>query len=327
MIGRREFITLLGGAAVAWPLAARTQEVPTVGYLNLGSAMPDELSAFHKGLAELGFVEGRNIAIEYRWANNESNRLPELAADLVRRRVALIAAFGGASAFAAKAATATIPVVFLAGADPIEAGPITSLSRPGGNVTGINSMNIGAGLGVKRLGLLHELVPQAMRFGVLVQSDVPTSALHSYVAEAQAAAAEIGRPLEILSAGSNREIDAAFASLPQKRIDALMVSPAYLFNNRRIQLALSGMRYRVPMIFPDRRDVEVGGLMSYGPNWTDMNREVGIYVGRILKGAKPGELPVQQPTKFVFVINTQTARLMGVDVPVALMATADEVIE
>ena len=188
-------------------------------------------------------------------------------------------------------------------------------------------MNIGAGLGVKRLGLLHELVPQAMRFGLLVQSDVPTSARQLYVAEAQAAAAEIGRPLEILSAGSNREIDAAFASLPQKRIDALMVSPAYLFNNRRIQLALSGMRYRVPMIFPDRRDVEVGGLMSYGPDWTDLNREVGVYVGRILKGAKPGELPVQQPTKFAFIINAQTARLMGVDVPVALMATADEVIE
>jgi len=171
------------------------------------------------------------------------------------------------------------------------------------------------------------LVPQAMRFGVLVQPDVPTSSLRLDVAEAQAGAAAIGMPLEIVSAGSNHEIDAVFASLSQKRIDALMVSPAYLFNNRRIQLALSGMRYRVPMIFPDRRDVEVGGLMSYGPNWTDMNREVGIYVGRILKGAKPGELPVQQPTKFVFVINTQTARLMGVDVPVALMATADEVIE
>jgi putative ABC transport system substrate-binding protein len=319
-------MTLLGGAAAS-PLAARAQETPTIGYLNLSSTAQDELSAFQKGLSESGFVEGRNLAIEYRWANNESSRLPELAADLVRRRVAVIAAFGTSSALAAKAATAAIPIVFLAGSDAVEAGLVASLSRPGGNATGINSMNVGLGLGLKRIGLLHEMVPKAMRFGVLVQSNVPTSAVELNVAEAQAATQAIGRPLEILSAGSNREIDAAFASLPQKRIDALMVSPAYLFNNRRIQLALSGMRYGVPMIFPDRRDAEVGGLMSYGPNWTDMNREIGIYVGRILTGVKPGELPVQQPTKFAFVINAQTARLMGIDVPLALIATADEVIE
>jgi putative ABC transport system substrate-binding protein len=308
-------------------MVARAQPMPVVGYLNLGSATPDEVSAFHKGLGELAFVEGRNITIESRWANNQSNRLPELAADLVRRRVAIIAAFGGSSALAAKAATATIPIVFLAGADAVEAGLVASLSRPGGNVTGINSMNIGAGLGLKRFELLHELVPQAMRFGVLVQSNVPTSAVQSNVAEAQAAAAAIGRPLEVLSAGTNREIDAAFASLLRNRVDALMVSPAYLFNNRRIQLAMSGVRYGVPMIFPDRRDAEVGGLMSYGPDWMDLNRQVGIYVGRILKGEKPDELPVQQPTKFTFVVNAQTARLIGIEVPAVLLATADEVIE
>jgi putative tryptophan/tyrosine transport system substrate-binding protein len=290
---RRELITLIGCAA-AWPLTARAQEMSTVGYLNLSSAAQDELSAFQKGLAESGFVEGRNLAIEYRWASNESSRLPELAADLIRRRVAVIAAFGSSSALAAKAATSTIPIVFLAGSDAVEAGLVASLSRPGGNATGINSMNVGLGLGLKRIGLLHEMVPQALRFGVLVQSNVPTSGLQLNVAEAQAAAAAIGRPLEILSAGNNREIDVAFASVPQKRIDALMVSPAYLFNNRRIQLALSGMRYGLPMIFPDRRDAEVGGLMSYGPNWTSMNRDVGLYVGRVLKGAKPSELPVLQ---------------------------------
>jgi putative tryptophan/tyrosine transport system substrate-binding protein len=317
---RREFIAGLGGAA-AWPLIARTQQMPMVGYLNLGAAMPDELIAFHKGLGELGFIEGRNIAVEYRWANNESNRLAELVANLVRRRAAIIAAFGVASALAAKAATATIPVVFLAGADAVEAGLVASLSRPGGNITGINAMNVGAGLGLKRLGLLHELVPQAMRFGVLVQSNQVNAV------EAQAAAGAIERPLEVLSAGNSREIDAVFASLAQKRVDALMVSPTYLFNNRRIQLAMSGVRYQVPMIFPDRRDAEVGGLMSYGPDWTDLNRQVGIYVGRILKGEKPDELPVQQPTKFTFVVNAQTARLIGIEVPATLLATADEVIE
>jgi putative tryptophan/tyrosine transport system substrate-binding protein len=325
---RREFIALLGGAA-AWPLAARAQQsaVPVIGYLNGGSARSDELTAFRNGLAELGFVESRNVAIEYRWANNESNRLGELTADLARRRVAVIAAFGGSSALAAKAATATIPIVFLAGADAVEAGLVASLSRPEANVTGINSMNIGTGLGLKRLGLLHELVPQAKRFGVLVQSDVLSSALEMNVADARTAAAAIGRPLEVLSAGTNRDIDAAFASLPQKQVDALMVSPSYLFNNRRIELAMSGVKYGVPMIFPDRRDAEVGGLMSYGPNWTDLNRQVGVYAGRILKGEKPGDLPVVQPTKFEFVINAQTARLIGVEVPPSLLAIADEVIE
>jgi putative ABC transport system substrate-binding protein len=325
---RRDFIAGLGGA-VAWPVMVRAQQpaLPLVGYLNVGSARSDELGAFQLGLAELGFVEHRNVAVEYRWAHNESSRLPELVADLIRRHVVIIAAFGGSSALAAKAATAAIPIVFLAGADAVEAGLVASLSRPGGNITGINSMNVGAGLGLKRFGLLHELAPQAMRFGVLVQSDVPTSALQLNVAEAQAAAAAIGRPLEVLSAGTNHEIDATFASLAQRRVDALMVSPAYLFNNRRVQLAMSGVRYGVPMIFPDRRDAEVGGLMSYGPDWTDLNRQVGIYVGRILKGEKPGELPVQQPTKFTFIVNAQTARLISIEVPPALLAVADEVIE
>ena len=323
---RRTFIAGLGSAA-AWPAVARAQQqaVPVVGYLHLSRLRQDELSAFQKGLSELGFVEHRNVAIEYRWADDEYTRLPELAADLVRRRVAVIAAFG--TALAAKAATATIPVVFLTGVDALETGMVASLSRPGGNVTGINSMNTGVGLGIKRLGLLHELVPRAMRFGLLVQSNISSSSLQLTVAEVQRAAASIGRPLEILSANTNREIDAAFASLAQKRVDAVMVAPTYLFNNRRIQLAMSGVRYAVPMIFPERRDAEVGGLMSYGPDWTELNRQVGIYVGRILKGDKPGELPVQQPTKFEFIINAQTARLMGIEVPATLLATANEVIE
>jgi putative ABC transport system substrate-binding protein len=329
MSSRREFITLLGGAAATWPLAARAQQptLPVVGYLNGGSPRQDELGAFHKGLGELGFVERRNVTLEYRWADNEHSRLPDLASDLLRHGVTIIAAFGSGATLAAKAATATIPVVFLTGADAVEGGVVTNLSRPGGNVTGISSMNVGVGLGLKRLGLLHELVPRVMRFGVLVQSNLSSSVLRLTVAEAQEAAAAIGRPLEVLSAGTNREIDAVFASLAQKQVDAVMVSPTYLFNDRRIQLAMSGVRYGVPMIFPDRRDAEIGGLMSYGPDYTGLNRQVGVYIGRILKGEKPGELPVQQPTKFEMIINARTARLMGIEVPATLLATADEVIE
>jgi putative ABC transport system substrate-binding protein len=243
--------------------------MPVIGYLNTGGAAhPDELTAFHKGLGEFGYVEGRNLAVEYRWANNDVSRLPELAADLVRRRVAVIAALQISSALAAKAATSTIPVVFLAGGDAIEAGLVTALSRPGGNVTGINSMNIGLGLGGKRLGLLRALLPQATRFGLIVQSNVLTA--QSTIEETRAAAAAIGQMLEVFSANTNREIEAAFADLVQKRVEALIVSPSTLFNDRRAQIAMSAARYTMPTIFPDRRDAEVGGLMSYGPNWTDL---------------------------------------------------------
>ena len=261
---RREFIAGLGGAAV-WPLAAKAQRParPVVGYLNLGSSRTDELGAFHKGLSELGYVEGRDVAIEYRWANNDFSRASELAVDLVRRRVAVIAAFGASAALAAKSATSTIPVIFLTGSDAVQSGLVNSLSRPGGNITGINSMNAGLGLGAKRLGFLHELLPQALRFGLLVQSD----AVFLAVEEAQVAAAALRTSLEVLAAGTSREIEAVFASLPQKRVDALMVAPTYLFNDRRVQLTMSAVRYAVPTIFPDRRDAEFGGLMSYGPSW------------------------------------------------------------
>jgi putative tryptophan/tyrosine transport system substrate-binding protein len=340
-IARRQFIAGLGGAA-AWPLAAGAQQraMPVIGYLHLGSPRPDELGAFHKGLSELGYVEGRDVAVEYRWANNENSRLPELVADLIRRRVAVISAFGVSAALRAKSATTTIPVVFLAGADAVQVGLVRSLSRPGGNITGINSMNAGLGLGAKRLGLLHELLPQAMRFGILVAlPSLPSSvtvqldldeqlpAFQSIIEEVQVAAAALGRPLEVLPANTSREIEAVFATLTQKRVDALMVTPSYLFDDRRVQLAMSAVRYAMPTIFPERRDAEFGGLMSYGPNWVDLNRQTGVYVGRILKGEKPADLPVLQPTKFEFVINTQTARLIGLDVPPILLALADEVIQ
>jgi putative ABC transport system substrate-binding protein len=323
---RREFIMLLGAVA-AWPTAARAQQaaMPVIGYFNSGGPHPDELAAFHRGLSELGYVDGRNVTVEYRWAYNEVGRLSELAADLVRRRVTVVAAPSLTAALAAKAATSTIPIVFLVGGDAVEGGLVTTLSRPGGNVTGINSMNTGSGMGAKRLGLLHELLPQATRFGVLVQSN--TAAFQSNVEEARVAAAAIGVPLEVFSAGTNREIEAAFAGLVQKHVDGLMVSPSSLFNDRRVQLATFAARYTIPTIFPDRRDTEVGGLMSYGPDWTDLNRQVGIYAGRILKGERPGDLPIMQPTKIPFIINVQTARLIGIDVPPLLLAIADEVIE
>jgi putative ABC transport system substrate-binding protein len=328
-INRRETITLLGGATAAWPVLARAQQraMPVIGYLNFGSSRPDDLGAFHKGLSELGYVEGRDVAVEYRFANDEYSRLPELAADLIRRRVAVIAAFGISAALTAKSATTTVPVVFLAGADAVQVGLVKSLSRPGGNVTGINSMNAGLGLGTKRLGLLRELLPRAMRFGVLVHPGLPSSAFDLTVEEAQVAATALGKSLEVLHAGTSRDIKAVFASLTQKRVDALMVIAHYLFMDRRVQLTMSAVRYAVPTIFPDRRDAEFGGLMSYGPSWIDLNRQVGMYAGRILKGEKPGDLPVVQPTKFEFIINTQTARLIGVELPPSLLAIADEVIE
>jgi putative ABC transport system substrate-binding protein len=325
---RRQFIAGLGSAA-AWPLVARGQQaaVPVIGYvnLNLGSSRPDELSAFHRGLSELGYVEGRNVTVEYRWANLDVHRLPELAADLVRHRVAVIAAFGTSTALTVKAATTTLPIVFLAGGDAVQVGLVKTLSRPGGNATGINSMNAGLGLGAKRLELLHQLLPQSARIGVLAEPSLPS--FQSNVEEAQAAAASLGRSLEVLTAGTKREIEAVFASLAQKRVDALMITPTYLFNDRRVQLTTSAVHYSIPTIFPDRRDTEFGGLMSYGPDWTDLNRQVGVYVGRILKGASPADLPVVQPTKFTFIINVQTARLIGIDVPNTLLVSADEVIE
>jgi putative ABC transport system substrate-binding protein len=325
---RRSFITLLGTSAAvsAWPLAARAQQtaMPVIGFLGTGSPETTNIAEFRKGLSETGFIEGRDVAIDFRWAHNELDRLPELAADLVSRRVGVIAIQSGTlAALAAKAATTTIPVVFATGADPVQSGLVASLNRPGGNVTGISSM--AAELLAKRLGLLHELLPGAARFGLL--ADPNASAFASTTRNVQAAAAAIGRQIEVLTASTNREIDAAFAGLVQKRIDALLVSPDTLFYNRRVQLATLVAHYRVPASYSRREYAEAGGLMSYGASFTDRDRQFGIYTGRILKGEKPADLPVMRPTKFEFVINLQTARLLGIEVPPTLLAIADEVIE
>jgi putative tryptophan/tyrosine transport system substrate-binding protein len=325
---RREFIAGLGGAA-AWPLSVRGQQppVPTIGYLFAGSRarnpIPAEL-AFRKGLSEMGFVEGQNVAIEYRWAEDQYDRLAVLAAELVSRRVAVIYAGGGSiAATAAKAATTTIPIIFNFAEDPVQAGVVASFNRPEGNVTGISFM--ATQLMAKRLGLLHELVPAATRFAVLVNPGSPLTA--SVIAEAQVAALTIGRRIEVFTASDIREIDMAFASIEQKRTDALLIWGSVLFALRLTQLATLAARHALPTIHYTREFVEAGGLMSYGSSIADSQRQAGIYVGRILKGEKPADLPVVQSTKFEFVINLQTARLLGIDVPPTLLAIADEVIE
>ena len=327
MMRRRQLIALLGGAA-AWPLAARAQQpgLPVIGYLYIGSPEPvaNRLAAFRNGLSETGFIEGRNLDIEYRWARNEPERLPELAADLVRRRVAVIAALGSTpAALAAKAATSTIPIVFAFGGDPVQYGLVANLNRPGGNVTGLT--DIANDLLAKLLGLMQELVPQAVRFGVLVNPSNPVSA--SIIAEAQQAASFISRPVEVLTASSNGDIDVAFAGLAQRRIDALVIAPDALFTNRVSQLATLATYYRVPASFWTREYPQLGGLMSYGANVNDRDRQAGIYVGRILKGEKPSDLPVMRPTKLELIINLHTARTLGLTVPPNLLAIADEVIE
>jgi ABC-type uncharacterized transport system substrate-binding protein len=324
---RREFITLLGGAAVAWPLAARAQQppMPVIGFLS-SSALVDRaryLTAFRQGLREPGFVEGQNVAIEYRWAQDQADRLPDLAADLVRRQVTVIAAHDTPSSIVAKAATTTIPIVFASGGDPVKLGLVASLNRPGGNVTGVTFVT--AELGAKQLGLLHELQPGAVRVGVLVD---PNFALtQSFVSDVQAAALSIGKQIEVLEAPTGRDIDTAFARLAQKPIDALLVGPGPLLDNRRLQLATLAAYHRVPAIYPLRVFAEAGGLMSYGTSITDAYRQAGVYTGRILKGEKPADLPVMQSIKFEFVINLNTARAFGLTFPPGLLAIADEVIE
>ena len=326
---RREFITVLGGAAATWPLAARAQQLamPVVGFLYPGAP---ELStgivaAFRKGLGETGFVEGRNVAVEFRFAYNDNARLPELAADLVRRRVAVIVTPGSTPAsLAAKAATATIPIVFSIGPDPVEIGLVASLNRPGGNVTGISSMT--AQVGAKRLAFLHELLPGAVRLAILVNPNSPP-VTQATVKDVETAAAAVGRQIEILAAGSPRDIDAAFASLEQKRVEGLLVNPDPFFDNRRVQLVTLAAHQRLPTIYPFREHVEIGGLMSYGSSATERDRQVGVYAGRILKGEAPGNLPVVRAAKFELVINLQTARALRLDVPATLLAQADEVIE
>jgi putative ABC transport system substrate-binding protein len=322
---RRELVTLLGVAAVAWPLAARAQQ-PVVGYLYSGAPETSAymVEAFRNGLSEQGFSEGRNVAIEYRWANHEPERLPELAADLVRRRVAVIVAPGtSAGVLAAKAATTTIPIVFRTGGDPIELGLVASLNRPGGNVTGVNAMSLETV--AKRLGLLHDLLPRAARFAVLFNPNDPNAG--QYLKDLQGAAAAIGRQVEFFGASNIREIDVAFAGLAQKRPDALLVVSQGLLNNRRVQIVTQATRHGLPAIYPNREFAEIGGLMSYGASGTDQFRLTGVYTARVLKGEKPADMPVLRASKFDLVINLQTAKVLGIEIPTSLLAAADEVIE
>jgi putative ABC transport system substrate-binding protein len=326
---RRDFITLLGGAAATWPIAARAQQpgMPVVGLLDPTSpdAYADLSRAFRQGLKEAGYVEGENLAIVYRFADNQIDRLPELATELVHRQVAVIAVTGGPpSVLAIKAATTTIPIVFGIAQDPVGLGLVASLGRPGGNLTGISFLN--TELAAKRLELLRELVPAATRMAVLVN---PTNAANvaTTLRELETAARAIGVQIQILNASTSQEIDAAFATLARERPDALFVSPDAFFRSRRVHLALSAMRHAVPSTYALRDYAEAGGLMSYGASLTDAYRQVGIYTGRILKGAKPADLPVMQSSKFELVINHQTARMLGLTVPPTLLAAADEVIE
>jgi len=327
MIKRRQFFTLLGGA-VALPLAARAQQpaMLVVGFLHSGSPEPNanRVAAFRKGLSEAGYVEGQNVAIEFRWATGRDDQLPDLAADLIRRRVAVIATLGSTpAALAAKAATTSIPIIFLVGSDPVALGLVDSLNRPGGNATGVNFQL--AELVTKRLGILREIAPGSNRFVALVNPN--TAFTDAVVKDLQSSGSALGLPIEILPASTGREIDAAFAKLVQKPGGALLVGPDAVFTNRRAQIVTLAARHAVAAIYGTRDFAEIGGLMSYGPDLVDAYQQSGIYVGRVLKGEKPAVLPVVQPTKFELVVNLNTARALGLEIPQSLLPLADEVIE
>ncbi len=326
---RREFITLLGGTALAWPFSARAQQpgLPVVGFIS--GASPDafarEGTAFRKGLNEAGAIEGQNMTVEYHWLEGQYDRLPVLVADLVRRKVAVIASLGNVSAtLAAKAATSTIPIVFSVPADPVRLGLVTSLARPGGNATGVNFFF--TEVLAKRLRLLHDLVPKAVRITVLVNPSNPTST-DSTLREVQDAAPSMGLQIQVLNATTRGEIDAAFATLEREHPDALFVAPDAFFTSRSVQFSTLTAVNKIPATYSNRDFVAAGGLMSYGTDIADAFRQVGVYTGKILKGAKVADLPVLQLTKFEFVINLQTARALGIEVPPNLLSIADEVIE
>jgi putative ABC transport system substrate-binding protein len=325
MMKRRQFIAGLGSAA-AWPVVAQGQQaaVPVIGYLHSGSPgqIPENLSGFLKGLDETGFVEGRNVAIEHRWAENQYDRFPALVADLVRRRVAVIVTDPPTiAAAAAKAATTTIPIIFSTGTDPVRAGLVASFNRPGGNVTGV--VNISADLGPKRLGLLHEFVPTVTTIAVLNNPSVG----QRQIADMEDAAQRLGKRLLILNAGTESDLDQAFATAVEQKAGAAITISSAFFNQRRVQLVVLAARHAIPTISGSREFPAAGGLMSYGPDLRDVLRLVGLYVGRILKGEKPADLPVVQPTKFELVINLKTAKALGLTIPETLLATADEVIQ
>jgi putative tryptophan/tyrosine transport system substrate-binding protein len=327
-MNRRAVITLLGGAAAAWPLAARAQQpaMPVIGFLHAGApeVNPNNVRAFRKGLGETGYVEGRNVSIEFRWAYGDLARYKELAAELVQRQVAIIVTpVSTAAALAAKTTTTTIPIVFSSGIDPVQAGLVPSLSRPGGNLTGVNWMQ--SELGAKRLGLLHEMVPLASRFALLVN---PTnSSAESTTKDVGTAAAARARQVDVVKAATARDIETAFGKIIQNRADALIVAPDPLFFDRIVLIATLAVRHALPAIYGPREFVEAGGLMSYGASNLERYRQIGVYAGRILKGEKPADMPVIQPTKFELVLNLPTARMIGVAVPPSLLAQADEVIE
>jgi putative ABC transport system substrate-binding protein len=324
---RREFIALLGGAAAAWPLAAGAQQspMPVVGFVNAGSSDAPLGAAFRKGLNEAGYIEGQNVTVEYHWLEGQFDRLPALMAELARRRVAVIATpAGNLASLAAKAATTTTPIVFGVSEDPVKLGLVASLARPGGNLTGVNFFS--TELEAKRLALLHELVPKAVRIAVLVNpANIP--ATESTLRDLPNAARAIGLQIQVLKASTRSEIESAFATLVRERADALHVAGDVFFTSRRVQFATLAASYRIPATYPSREAVEAGGLMAYAADRPDMYRQVGAHTGQILKGAKPGDLPVLQSTKFEFVINLQTARALGLEVPPTLLARADEVIE
>jgi putative ABC transport system substrate-binding protein len=328
-VRRREFVALAGVAAVAWPLAAHAQQpaIPVIGFLNSQSldGFIEPLRGFRRGLKDAGFIEGENVAIEYRWAENQTERLPALAAELVGRKVAVIVALSTASTLAAKASTTTIPIVFTVGEDPVRSGLVSSLARPGGNLTGVNFFT--AELTAKRLELLRELVPGLKRVAVLIDASRNPVFAEAAMRDLEEAARSMGLQIQTFNANTAHELNATFASLARERPDAVLMGPGPFFNARRVQLALLAARHALPTIYAARANVEAGGLISYGASNTDAWYQVGAHAGRILKGAKPADLPVVQSAKFELLINAETARLLGLTVPSSLLSRADEVIE